>query len=482
MPHAASVMPLPPEPAQTSGFAMLIGGDLRTGGAVFPVINPATGAVFAMAPEADPQDLDKAVAAAQAAQSGWEQLGWDGRAALLVQLADAIEAKADALASLLTTEHGRPLPAARGEILGTAGFIRGTAALRLPVEVLRDTPERRVELQRVPLGVVGAITPWNLPVMLGAAKIAPNLLAGNTVILKPAPTTPLTLLEIGRIAADILPAGVLNILTGGNELGAALTAHPGIAKITFTGSTQTGKRVMAAAAATLKRVVLELGGNDPAIVLPGTDWQPLIPRLFWGAFLNSGQLCIATKRLYVHDSIYGEVLAALVQFARGVTTGEGLALGPVQNRMQYEKLLDLIAESRASGHRFALDGTAAPMGPGYFLPPTILDNPPEDSRIVQEEQFGPILPVLRYATVEEAIARANASTMGLGASVWGPGAAAVAARLRSGTVWVNEIHVFGADLPMAGHRESGIGAERGLAGLVECTDLRLVKLARAAGG
>lgn len=464
-------------------FRLNVGGALRAGRAETPVIDPATGRAFAVAPLAGPADLDEAVAAGQRALAGWEALGWDGRAALLCRWADAIETRAEELAELLTREQGKPLAAARSEILGCAHFLRGTAALRLPVEVLRDTSERRIEAQRVPLGVVGAITPWNLPVLLSAAKVAPNLLAGNAVVLKSAPSTPLTLLRLGEIAAGILPEGVFSVLSGDNALGACMTAHPGIAKISFTGSTETGRKVAASAAVTLKRLVLELGGNDAAIVLPGTDWKPLIPQLFWGAFLNSGQLCIATKRLFVPETIHAEFLAALVDYARGVTVGPGhdpaSQMGPVQNRLQFDKLCGLLADCHARGLRFALGGALPDAGQeGYFLPPAILDNPPDDSRIVREEQFGPVLPVLRYATIDEAIARANDTPMGLGASVWGTGADAVAARLRAGTVWVNEIHVFGADLPMAGHGQSGLGAERGLAGLRDCTDLKVVSHAR----
>jgi acyl-CoA reductase-like NAD-dependent aldehyde dehydrogenase len=316
-------------------------------------------------------------------------------------------------------------------------------------------------------------------VLLALWKIAPCLVTGNTMVVKPSPYTPLTSLFFGEIAQQIFPAGVLNIVSGGNDLGQIMTEHPDIAKISFTGSTATGKRVMASGASNLKRITLELGGNDPAIVLPGTDWKPLVPTLFDAAFGNSGQWCIAVKRLYVHSSIHREFVDAFVAYAKTRTVGDGMDpntdLGPIQNRMQYGKLLDLFEDVRKNGYKVPLGGTIDRELSGNFVPVTIVDNPPEHSRIVQEEPFGPILPILSFDSIDEVIERANASPFGLAGSVWGPDRAQaieVANQLETGTVWVNEIHIHGIDIPFGGHKQSGMGVENGHEGLAEFTNIK----------
>lgn len=458
--------------------AMLIGGELVAGLDVEPVTNPADLSIVGMAPVAGPRHLDQAVQAARRAFPAWSRLTWDERAAYLRQFAAAIEAEKDSLARLLTLEQGKPYHTqARAEIQACIDCLRDTAKLRLPVRTLRDTPNARVEAHPVPLGVVGAITPWNFPVQLSLWKIAPNLLSGNTVVLKPAPTCPLTLLRVGELACGVLPPGTLNILCGGNDLGAGMCSHPGVAKITLTGSTATGKKVMANAAHTLKRLVLELGGNDPAIVLPGCDPQALAPILFWSAFYNSGQNCVAVKRLYVHESLHRAMLEELIAYGSTVPLGNGMdpttLLGPVQNQPQYRRLFELIDNSKANGHRFALGGEPDPHQQGYFVPVTLIDNPPDSSRIVQEEQFGPILPVLSFKSIDEAVWRANDTRMGLAASVWGRDAAEVAPLLEAGTVWINQGQSFAADIPFGGHKESGYGIELGEAGLAACTLLQV---------
>ncbi|MGW6697448.1 aldehyde dehydrogenase family protein [Nocardia sp. NPDC055049] len=460
-------------------FVLSIAGRTRASTETAPVVNPADGTVVADAPIASAADLSDALAAATAAFPAWSDKSIKERGDYLRTFAQAVSDHLEELATLLTLEQGKPRHSlAAEEMYGAIEFLTGTADLDLPVQVLRDGPELRVEAHRVPLGVVAAITPWNMPVVLSIAKLAPNLLAGNTIILKPAPTTPLTLLRIGELANSIFPPGVLNVVSGGDLVGRRLSEDPAVKKITFTGSTAVGKQVLRAAADGMKRVVLELGGNDPAIVLPDADWRAIVPRLFWGAFYNSGQVCIATKRLYVHEGIYDEFLREFVEFAKTITVGDGMDgatdLGPVQNREQYGRVAELIADCRANGYEFAYEGITAGDEAGYFIPVTIIDNPPEDSRIVQEEQFGPVLPILRYSTVDEAVQRANATTMGLAASVWGPDAPAVANRLNAGTVWINGIHVFGPDIPLGGHQESGFSVERGVAGLEACTNLKIL--------
>jgi len=354
------------------------------------------------------------------------------------------------------------------------------------VTVVEDTAERRGETRHVPIGVVGAIAPWNFPVILAMFKVAPALLAGNTVILKPSPFTPLTTLRIGELLRGVLPDGVLNIVTGGDDLGPWITSHPGIDKVSFTGSTQTGRKVMQSAAATLKRITLELGGNDAAIVMPDVDVEQVAEQLFWAAFRNTGQICIATKRMYVHKDVYEPLKDALVAYAKTVKVGDGAdqgtQMGPIQNRLQYQRVLDLIEDAKAKGYKFLVGGEKSE-APGYFVPVTIIDNPPENSRIVQEEQFGPVLPLLKFDDLEDVIGKANATEYGLGGSIWSKDedkALEIAGRLASGTVWINESQHLSPLAAFGGQKQSGLGVEEALEGLLEYTNTQTVFLKKAA--
>ena len=461
-------------------YALAINGRLVETNKSFPVLNPATNAVLADAPEGTAEHMETAIAAAKAAFPSWSALRWDERADHVARYADALEAHRDELIRLLTLEQGKPRHSmATGEVDAAIFWVRETAKRRLEVQTIEDTADHTVEIHHTPLGVVGAITPWNFPVLLGLWKVAPCLITGNTMVMKPSPYTPLCTLRFGQIAQSVFPAGVLNIVSGGNELGQQMTEHADISKISFTGSTATGKKVMASGSTNLKRITLELGGNDAAIVLEGADWRPLVPILFWAAFGNSGQWCIASKRLYVHSSIHADVVAAFVDVAKQQKVGDGMDpdtdLGPIQNRMQFGKLLDLFADVRAKGYKVPLGGVIDESLAGNFVPVTIVDNPPEDSRIVAEEPFGPILPILSFDTVDEVVAKANNTQFGLAGSVWGAdrdAAMAVAKRLETGTVWVNEIHIHGVDIPFGGHKQSGMGVENGQEGLSEFTNTK----------
>lgn len=463
-----------------SNYSMTIDGNRALSTRTIEIINPATEEVIASAPDASREQLDQAVAAAKRAFPAWSARSLAERQALVAKIGDAIEANAEEFMRLLTREQGKPRKGAEWEIGGAAIWLREIAKQELPVHIAEQSESRSIETRRVPLGVVGGITPWNFPVLLAVWKIAPALAAGNTMVIKPSPWTPLCTLKLGELIRDILPPGVLNVVSGGNDLGAWLCQHPDVRKISFTGSTTTGRKIMESASGTLKRITLELGGNDPAIVLPDVDIAETAKQLFWAAFQNSAQFCVAAKRLYIHEDIYDALSAALVDYARTIKVGDGAEqgtdLGPIQNRMQFDKLADILADARAKGHRFLLGGDIED-GQGYFVPVTIIDNPPEDSRVVVEEAFGPVLPLLRFSDLDEVVARANDSDYGLAASVWSKdidAARAIAERIEAGTVWINEIHSFSPHVAFGGHKQSGIGIENALEGLAEYTNAQTI--------
>lgn len=463
-----------------SDYTMTIDGKSATSDPLLDVINPATEEVLAYVPDASRAQLESAVAAAKRAFPAWSARPLAERQALVARIGDAIEAHAEDFMRLLTLEQGKPRKGAEWEIGGSIIWCREVAKQELPVHVAEKSETRTVETHRVPLGVVGAITPWNFPVLLAIWKIAPALVAGNTMVLKPSPYTPLCSLKLGEILRDILPPGVLNIVSGGNDLGSWLTSHPDVRKISFTGSTETGRKIMQSCASNLKRITLELGGNDPAIVLPDVDVKETAQNLFWAAFQNSAQFCVAAKRLYIHEDIYDELSQALVDYAKTIKVGngaeQGTDLGPIQNAMQFGKLKNLLADAHANGVNFLLGGEISE-GKGYYVPVTIIDNPPENSRVVVEEAFGPVLPLLKFRDIADVIARANDAEYGLAASVWSKDIAAarkIAEQLDAGTVWVNEIHTFSPHVAFGGHKQSGIGIENALDGLAEYTNARTI--------
>lgn len=470
----------------TSDFTLTINGQGVAGVSDFPVLNPATEQEVAKAPDCSRAQLDEAVAAARAAFPAWAATPIAKRREALLAIAGTVAANGEDLKRLLTAEQGKPIDDAYADVMGGAYFVQSAATLDLPVVVIEDTPERRGETRRAPVGVVGAIAPWNYPVLLALFKLGPALLAGNTVVLKPSPFTPLTTLKVGELLRGVLPDGVLNVISGGDDLGPWMTSHPGIDKISFTGSTATGRKVMASASASLKRVTLELGGNDAAIVLPDIDVAAMAEQLFWAAFKNTGQICVATKRMYVHKDIYEPLKAALVAYAKTVKMGDGAQqgtqMGPIQNLPQYRRVLDLIADAKAKGYDFLIGGEES-NAPGYFIPITIIDNPPEDSRIVQEEQFGPVLPLLKFDDIDDAVRRANATDYGLGASVWSADEAKaleIGARLVTGTVWINETQYLSPLGAFGGMKQSGVGTEGALEGLLEYTNPQTIYVKKKA--
>lgn len=460
-------------------FKLLIDGNLVAGASEFDVVNPATGEPFATCPKADAGQLERAVAAAKAAQPGWAARAADDRAALVMRLSEALEARAGEFASLLTSEQGKPLDQAMYEVMGSVFTLRAFTAMRVEPKVLRDEGGNRVVEHRTPLGVVAAITPWNFPLILLMNKLGPALVTGNTLIAKPAPTTPLTTLLFGELAQAILPAGVFNVLCDQNELGPLLTGHKDIAKVAFTGSTATGKKVMSSSADTVKRVTLELGGNDAAIVMDDVDPRKIAHRVYQGAMTNAGQICVAIKRAYVPTPMYDEFCDELANLAKQAIVDDGskqgTTIGPIQNKMQFDKVKALIDDARERGT--VLAGGEPLDRPGYFIPPTIVRDLDDDAPLVREEQFGPVLPVLKYDDIDDVIARANDGEYGLGGTVWGKDlarATEVAMKIDSGTVWVNQHLAIDANIPFRGVKQSGLGAELGEAGLLEYTQAHIV--------
>jgi len=438
------------------------------------ILDPATGAAVGEAPVHSVADLEVAITAAAAAQPAWAALGHDARSAILLKAADAVERSAEELAQLLSREQGKPLngPNARFEVGACAAWLRAAAGTPLAPETLVDDGETRAELHYRPIGVVGAIGPWNWPMMITTWQIAPALRMGNTVVVKPSEYTPLSVLALAKVLNEELPEGLLTVVSGGRDVGEALASHGAVGKVMFTGSTATGKAIIRSSADTVKRLTLELGGNDAGIVLPGTDPRAIAPDLFWGAFINTGQTCAALKRLYVHDSIYDAVCEALTDVAKAMPMGNGLdennVLGPLQNKAQYDVVANLVESARASGARVLLGGNPDSSQPGYFYPTTLVADIGNGNPLVAEEQFGPALPIIRYGTIDEAVEMANALDVGLGASVWSsdPAAArAVAARLEAGTVWINRHGAVDPRIPFGGAKQSGYGLEFGAEGL-----------------
>ncbi|SMX82108.1 aldehyde dehydrogenase family protein [Brevibacterium casei] len=469
----------PADASQSSGPA----ADLTTFGGLLAavtdptgreILDPATGAVVGRTREGSPADIDAAVLAAAAAQPAWASRPVEERNDLLNKAADAIEASAEALAELLSREQGKPLngPNARFEVGACAAWLRANAAFALEPEVLVDEDGTHAELHYAPVGVVGAVGPWNWPMMISVWQFAPSLKMGNTVVLKPSEYTPLSVQALVAVVNEVLPADVLTVVPGDGKVGAALTDHDGVDKVMFTGSTATGQSIMRAAADNLARLTLELGGNDAGIVLEDADPKAIAADLFWGAFINTGQTCAAMKRLYVPDSLYDQVCEALVEVAGQMPMGVGLeeenVLGPLQNRQQYDIVAGLVQAAKDGGATILLGGDPDEDQPGYFYPTTLVADIDNDNALVAEEQFGPVLPIVRYSDLNQAIVWANELEVGLGSSVWGTDleeCKKVASRLEAGSTWINKHGAVDPRVPFGGVKKSGYGLEFGLEGL-----------------
>lgn len=438
-------------------------------------VDPATDEIIGLVPRRTVAELDEILDRAAAAQRTWAALPESERSAYLHRAADKIEENAEALAELLSREQGKPLdgPNARFEVGGCAAWLRAAADTPLPVEVLVDDESGYAEMHYRPIGVIGAISPWNWPLMISIWQIAPSLRMGNTVVLKPADSTALSVLALGKLLNEVLPADVVTIVPGsGSTIGDALSRSPKVGKLMFTGSTEVGQQIIEASAANVTPLTLELGGNDAGIVLPDADPAAIAEGLFWGAFINTGQTCAALKRLYVHDSIYEAVVEQLTAFASQMPMGNGLTpgnvLGPLHNRAQFDFVDSLVEQAKTAGATVNLGGNPDREAPGNFYPTTIVSDIDPHHPLVTEEQFGPALPIVRYSDVDEAIRLANELDFALGSSVWSSSrenALAVAARLQAGTTWINSHGGLHPMVPFGGAKKSGYGREFGVAGL-----------------
>lgn len=467
-------------------YRNLVDGQLVEAASTYGVINPSTGEVFAQAPQATGNDANNAVKAANAAFKAWSKTGISERKdALLAAVAKLQEpAIAKEIADVLCKEQGKPMWNAQFELGALAGHLTGFANTEYRFEeVLKEDDAERIIQRHIPLGVVAAITPWNFPLMIAAWKIGEALMTGNTVVLKPSPYTPLSTLMMGEAWKDVFPRGVLNVLSGDNDAGKLLTEHPDVAKVSFTGSTATGKAIQAAASGSLKRLMLELGGNDPVVILGDADVYAVVPQIMNFAFMNTGQICVAPKRIYVHENKYNDVVAACVKAANEMKVGdpfeEGTFMGPLNNAMQLGIVEELVEDARVRGATIHTGGKRMER-PGYFYPATIISDVSEGAKVVDREQFGPVLPIMKFSTNDEAVRRANDSKFGLGASVWTSDPSGVglevATQLEAGTVWINQHLTISTDVPFGGAKESGIGRQMGAGTIESYTDTRVLRI------
>lgn len=492
--------------------------EAETGGRIL-VENPATNEIIGSVLSCDRMEVDEMISAADRAFPGWKRRQERERREILHRLAGLLDSHGEELALILVREVGKPLAEARHEVISAAGVFRTYAEMPLGDTVIRDDSGSRISVTRKPLGVAALILPWNYPLAVLAWKLAPALLTGNTVILKPSPYAPLNTVRFLELAGPggqgVLPEGVVQVATGGDRTGEWLVRSHDVRKIAFTGHIDTGRKILSATYGAdmdpsdrIKRVSLELGGNDPAIVLDDFDLSQT-PRLFWSSFRNAGQICVAVKRVYVHESIHSAFLERYVRIAQEVKVGngmeEGVEMGPVNNPGQLALIEGLVSEisgmsemgsyldsdgvrgdggntdTRGSGGGRILTGGQRLPGPGYFYPPTVITDVDESSRVVHEEQFGPVIPIMSYSDIEEAVERANSLRYGLGASVWTRDihrGLRVARQLESGTIWVNTHMVVDPSAPFGGIKGSGIGRELGMWGLDEYVDLVTIHLKR----
>jgi succinate-semialdehyde dehydrogenase/glutarate-semialdehyde dehydrogenase len=474
--------------------AMLIGGEWRQAASKeeLEVINPASEDVIGSVPSADAADVDLAVQTAKRAFPGWAATDVEQRAAILRKAGDLIEERAKDVAAILTSEQGKPVAEAIGEVKhlahGVHFYAEAASKVRGAYQELPSAfgPAYGMVIRR-PMGVCAAITPYNFPLTLLGTKVAPALAAGNTVVAKPAATTPLATLEIARIFAEAgVPDGVLNVITGrGSEIGDSLVGHPDVRRIAFTGSTPVGRHVMSVAGPQLKRVSLELGGSDPVIICADADVDAAVKAVIIGRYWNAGQACLGCKRVYVHDSVFDTFVSQLVDRVGRYEPGDGtqkaekpkLRMGPIHTRASRDELLEQLEDGVSKGGELLIGGGTGGHDKGFFLEPAVVAEPSADSRLVQEEVFGPVLPVFRFSDFDEALTRANDTPYGLGSSIWTHDARLIhraAQGIEAGMTWVNQIHYGYDELPFGGVKASGFGKEHGIEALDSYVELKSV--------
>ncbi|KAL2160176.1 hypothetical protein VTH06DRAFT_1832 [Thermothelomyces fergusii] len=456
-------------------FFNVVNDELRSSDNVHRGTDPRTEEELWPCPIASTQDLEDAVAAAQEAFKTWSLTTVEERQALLVKLADVIRDNAEELASILMRETGKSRILADLDVQGGIAQALYYSQNALADEVQHEDEQQKVVATHIPLGTVAAICPWNFPLILSNVKVVAALVTGNCVVVKPSPYTPYAVMKWAELSRGVLPPGVFQVLNGGADLGAAMAAHPGIAKVSFTGTIAVGRKVLAACAPTLKRVTLELAGNNACIVCADADLGRAVPAVASAAFFNAGQVCVASKRVYVHESIYDDFLARLVReveanYAIQEDPRAPSVFGPLDNKTQYDVVRGFIEDCRRRGYDVVTGGQTDGVRPrGFWLPPTIVSRPPEDSRLVQEEQFGPILPVLSWSDEDDVIRRANLANAGLGASVYSSDPARaerIARRLETGSVWINQPERPNFAAYFGGIKDSGLGGEMGRQGLL----------------
>ncbi|KAF5636131.1 aldehyde dehydrogenase (NAD+) mitochondrial [Fusarium sp. NRRL 52700] len=409
-------------------------------------------------PVASSEDIENAISAAKTAFKQWSKTSWSERQNALLDARDVLIYHKPALAQLITKEGGKPIQFATMEVEHSINFLQFNANQEpLQEQVIQDDDELRLTIREKPLGVIAAICPWNYPLVLSIAKVAAALITGNTIIVKPSPFTPYSILKVVELLQGVFPAGVLQALNGDDKLGPTLCQHPGVDKITFTGSTATGKKIAQVAGNLLKPVTLELGGNSASIVCPDVDPKIVAPQVALGSFMNSGQLCVASKRVFVHEDIYDEFLETMLNTVK-----------EWKNEMQYDIVKSFFQDSIDNGHCFALGEKPNDSGDSFVIKPAIIDNPPDDALVVTHEAFGPIVPLMKWKTEDEVIERANNTLSGLGGAVWSKdveNAQRLADRIEAGTIWINSFEKPLPQAHLAGHKESGVGGEWGRRGL-----------------
>jgi acyl-CoA reductase-like NAD-dependent aldehyde dehydrogenase len=473
---------------------MLIGGEWRQAAAheELEVVNPATEETVDSVPAGKPEDIELAVATAKRAFGEWSRTDVEKRAAILTKAAELIRERAKELAATLTSEQGKPIAEAMGEVThlahGVHYYAEAATKVRGAYQDLPSTlgPAYGMVIRR-PMGVCAAITPYNFPLTLLGTKVAPALASGNTVVAKPAATTPLATLEVAKLFAEAgVPDGVLNVVTGrGSEIGDALVSHPDVRRIAFTGSTAVGRHVAALAAPDLKRLTLELGGSDPVIVCADADVDAAVKAVIIGRYWNAGQACLGCKRVFVHDSLYDGFVSQLVERVGRYEPGDGtvkaekpkLRMGPIHTRQGRDELLEQIEDGVANGGELLIGGGTGSSDKGWFLEPVVIAEPADTSRLMREEVFGPVLPVSRFTDFDDAVTRANDTEYGLGSSIWTHDARLIhraALQIESGMTWVNQIHYGYDELPFGGVKASGYGKEHGIEALDSYVEIKSV--------